>query len=48
MEVPPDDRAARSRGKNRVALVLILAACVALATLGFLYALWLRGRPAGH
>ena len=49
MEEPPDDRAARAiRTKNRIALTLILVGCVGLGTLGFLFALWLRARPAGH
>lgn len=48
-EESPDDRASRTaRAKNRIALTLILVACVGLGTLGFLFALWLRARPAGH
>jgi hypothetical protein len=45
-EAAPGDRDVRV--KKRVALILILIACVVLGTLGFLYALWLRARPAGQ
>jgi len=48
LEAAAATHAAAARAKNRVMLAWILAACVVLATLGFLFALWLRGRPAGH
>ena len=44
----PDDREARARARNRAALAWIAVLCVVMATLGFLFALWLRGRPSGH
>jgi len=47
-EESTEERVARvARAKNRIALALILVGCVGLGTLGFLFALWLRGRPAG-
>jgi uncharacterized oligopeptide transporter (OPT) family protein len=42
-----EKRMSEAKAKNRVALIWIIVACLILATLGFLYAVWLRGRPVG-